>query len=113
MSRLEYLFVVSSTDTDACVELPSTDRFHYPQVKINGKMVGAHRAVLSNKLGRQLVKGECACHSCDNRRCVNERHIFLGTRKDNLDDMTTKGRRSKHNSKQTVSRLCRGESYAT
>ena len=34
----------------------------------------------------------CACHHCDNRLCVNPDHIFIGTMKDNMDDMRKKGR---------------------
>lgn len=32
------------------------------------------------------------CHRCDNRRCVRPDHLFLGTRKDNQNDMAKKGR---------------------
>ena len=32
------------------------------------------------------------CHSCDNPACVEIMHLFVGTRRDNMQDMAAKGR---------------------
>ena len=55
------------------------------------KFVYAHRFVWE-ALNSPLSPGQCVLHRCDNPKCINPEHLFVGTQADNMKDMAAKGR---------------------
>lgn len=66
-------------------------RGRYGKFALDGyHMTGAHRASYILFVG-VIPKNLFVCHRCDIPSCVNPEHLFLGTVKDNSDDLVKKG----------------------
>ena len=68
----------------------------YGRMYYKGGSYYAHRVAWMVEIG-PIPKGNgyhgtCVCHHCDNPRCVNTDHMFLGSMADNVADRDAKGR---------------------
>lgn len=70
------------------------DKDGYGRVRINKVDHRSHRVSWEWANGRKLRVDELVCHKCDNPSCVNPAHLFVGTARDNTQDMIRKGRHS-------------------
>lgn len=78
--------------TSGCWEwMARRDKDGYGQFRLKGKMRGAHKASWELTHG-SIPDGLWVLHKCDNPSCVRPDHLFLGTAKDNTQDMVSKDR---------------------
>lgn len=66
----------------------------YGRISYLSKRIYAHRLVWTLHNG-PIPRHLHVCHHCDNPRCVNPDHLFLGTNHDNIKDKQIKGRAAK------------------
>lgn len=65
----------------------------YGKLHLSDSFISAHRASWLIHYG-EIPNNLCVLHKCDNPECTNPSHLFIGTSKDNTQDMIKKGRKN-------------------
>jgi hypothetical protein len=78
--------------TDTCWLWLGAKTNGYGASCIRGKTTLAHRIAYELATGQIPPSTLDVCHACDVPLCVRPEHLFLGTRRDNVQDMIQKGR---------------------
>lgn len=82
---------VNMSTPDKCWEWTANTGRGYGMFWFGKIPMVAHR-VSWMMLRGHIPEGKLVLHKCDNRRCVNPNHLFIGTQSDNVCDMHSKGR---------------------
>lgn len=81
-----------SLDPSGCLNWTgSTDSYGYGQMKWRGRTRLVHRLAYWI-FGNKPPTGLSVLHTCDNRRCINPNHLYLGTQRENMRDMVVRRR---------------------
>lgn len=90
-NRFNQLYKIDET-TDCWIWQGGRNNIGYGFIRDGDRMRTAHRVSYEIHNNQTIPKYMCVCHTCDNPLCVNPDHLWLGTRRQNFDDMVNKGR---------------------
>ena len=93
MTREKFLSLISAADAKGCSQyLGRCEGLGYGRVWYDGRLWLSHRLFFSIHWGVRLPDWLCVLHECDNPPCCSPDHLWIGTKKDNMEDMKAKGR---------------------
>lgn len=85
-------FYKSVTENNGCLEWKRYLNKHgYGYINYDGKSWSIHRLSYFINYG-EIPKNKWVLHKCDNRKCVNPSHLYLGDNKQNVKDRVERNR---------------------
>ena len=92
ISKVRYLLSRTVRTDTGCLEFQGAcNEKGYAIAQVSGRLERVHRAVFMY-LVDEVPEGKFVCHSCDNRKCINPEHLWIGDAFSNMQDMVKKGR---------------------
>lgn len=93
----ERLYRLCTIKENGCHEWDGSVRNGYGRLVIGSRALKTRKSVSAHRLSYEtfigaIPKGLYVCHKCDNRRCINPEHLWIGTHRDNINDREAKGR---------------------
>lgn len=89
---MRFLYSMASHQGEDCIRWPFSAADWYHSVAIGGGSFGkAHREMCRIAHGEPPSETHEAMHSCDNKWCVNPRHLSWGTRQENINEAVARG----------------------
>jgi len=83
---------VEVAGVDECWEWQASTCDGYGKFSVGrGQWDRAHRVSWRLNVGH-IPDDKCVLHTCDNRKCVNPKHLYLGTKKNNAEDREARDR---------------------
>lgn len=89
--KIRILNNIKIDDNGCWLMRPQKKNNGYAKMEIDGTNKRAHRMSYEAFI-EPVPQGLLVLHHCDIRHCVNPEHLFVGTAKDNTQDMMRKGR---------------------
>lgn len=89
--------VVRKGANDCWLWTAATDNHGYGQIMLGSYRSANKRPHKAHRVAWELMRGPIpdgmlVCHRCDNPRCCNPSHLFLGDQRANMRDASDKGR---------------------
>lgn len=73
----------------------NVDKDGYGKITHNYRTIRPHRAIFEDFYTVRLRADQQLNHKCDNRRCCNALHLYIGTQQQNIEDRDRKNHQAK------------------